>query len=454
LKNHLDEQGCGAQKCFCPRRTFQKNKINIKEFLTLKKYLLLIGFVVFSSYLSAMEDGGGEDALHKGDGSPRTRLSTQASKIDPGKINTGKIDTERAITDFMNNPATFGRKGGFCGLGGVEAIKEGSVEKLISAQVAAYNMLLEQNASLLAQLELAKSVFVDANATQRALKEAQEAADKQKEETLALQEELRMQASEFEAKEAAYDAVIEEKISWLREADKYKLEQAQSKEREKQLIEQTEGLKKTIHDLLQTKSELEKAKVQLIAFQKALEKEKLKGEEANGQKCKHLEEAIKKKDQEVSHKDQENERLLREKEESERLIANLKKAQTGSDHYTQLLTMIRDKSVSDHDLTVRLMSVANFLNVDLDKLSEGHEVGLATAILDVTCPRGPRPLSAARKYEGCWRLIGNDLLEGTSEFVWEGGNSVNTSQYKFEGSRLKNKLAEAAASSIRSLKVK
>lgn len=429
----------------------------------MKRYFYGLVMVSMISGLTAMDDSS---SLEAGDAPP----SLQESEV---------LDSSVVVESFMDNPDNVEVKSGLFGFGSsmtyvkADAFtafteeqvrkqnnlqrendllrglleKQDDIEKQnkeLLAQLQELQELKQANAVLAGQLDLVKGQMFNVTAAQRALQEAQDARDAEAKRVAELEERLRAQKSESLAKDAAYNEVIKEKVQWLEEADKYRLEQNQQKARGEALAKENETLKETIQELKVAYDQLKTSKAELDSYSKALEAEKNKGAEANDQRCQSLEEAIANKTREVRAKEEENEKLKTEQKRSETLIENLRRAQTGSNYYEQILTKTKDRSVSDDELVKYMVGVSVFLGVDLDKLSENKDVSLVEAIIDVSCPLGPRPSDAKRAYNNCWRLIGNQLLGKGQVLVWTGGHSFNAKECRFKGSDFEQTLQNAA----------
>jgi hypothetical protein len=111
----------------------------------------------------------------------------------------------------------------------------------------------------------------------------------------------------------------------------------------------------------------------------------------------------------------EKESLLSLKLKKEEDIKSLEKRIIENDYYAQIKNMIENRNVSDDELSLKIYSICNFLNTDLDDLSKGRK-RLIQILVKVSKPPESLPKSDERweKYYGIkglyvdrFRLLGN-----------------------------------------------
>ncbi len=130
-------------------------------------------------------------------------------------------------------------------------------------------------------------------------------------------------------------------------------------------------------------------------------------------------------------------KLEEDRRESATKVAKLEKAIEANDHYTKILNMIHDQEgVTDDDLALHIWSVCNFLDTDLDKLSEDREVRLIAALIHVSRPRKARPTDDSQiiydfDERGCKRYLGNLFVAGNLSWV---GTPIDMSKCTWESS--------------------
>jgi hypothetical protein len=409
----------------------------------MKKYLLTVGLAFLIPAVIGME---GYEQDREGSSPPLTPINAQ-----------------QEMQQFTNNPENYEYKGGLplLGIFAAQTPKMGAVGALFENQVQNYNMLLEQHHGLLEQLKVANEALQNMSTLQRAIKEAHESADNEKEKyekEAAARHEAESQLIAARALNAHFKQEQTELLSKISQQDvTLGLNQA----RQKLLEERNLQLTNVISDLSSHQREIEALLSENNDFQTALEN--LTGEpEAIEEVRKSIAARIDKNREKITELKVKCEKLDALKTEKEQEVEGLKKAIEANDYYTQILKMIKEQSVTDDELALFMFSVQRIQGVDLDELSEGREKRLIEVLIRVSYPNSEPPAQSAynsipegctfisRDHPGRFRRLGNDFIP-SGGLGWI-GKPLNLAECIFPGSKFEKNSVTLVAAAKKTLK--
>lgn len=313
---------------------------------------------------------------------------------------------------FRTDPTNFEKKGGLAGWLAADAPKEEAIK-------AYFGMLVQQNHDLRAQLSVSNGAAQNADAVRRSLKETQDQLDKEK----LLREQTEMDLVAQKEINRVVEKKRQELLSGLNNAkllltvEQQRKEEIELKNRAlSNLVSQITTMVGEIEALENATANLEEAKalpqegtseeisLRLGRITKVIEQNKLQLERLRSEKI----------------------NLEKRQLETEAQIEALKQRIKENDYYVQILEMIKDRNVSDEDLTFKIVCICTFLETNLDILSEGRE-RLIEVLLDHSLPKSKRPTTIPNPLpvgyvmlgdiEDRFRYIGNDFGQ---ELDWYG----------------------------------
>lgn len=356
----------------------------------------------------------------------------------PARALPASIDSRSEITKLTSDPSNFENKGGFAfGILSEKALKLDAVEAQLSIVSGHYNDLRVYNAALLRQLEIANGGLKDVDAIRRALKETQEKFDREKAEKDALADKLR-------AVEARANYLKDEEEKLLLEADRKDAAMALEKARKEFLEKENLRLRKIIAELEANAKIVTSLLVENNDYERTLQD--LRGDdpvelEKTRQSIRKIVDENAKKIRELQET---NKALALKEQETREKIKKLEKAIEANDYYTLILKKIKDRDVSDDELSLFIWSIRTVQGADLDQLSEGRGVRLIEALIDVSRPYDSRPSRGQITFEftdAHFRKLGN--LFTPRGLAWI-GVPLNLADCRHQGSQFERNSASVA----------
>ena len=385
----------------------------------LKKILLLSCFVYSQSTIYAIDE------------------SSTSSTTPP--------NTDEIMRLFRADPTNFEKKGGVAGWLAADAPKEEAIKVF-------FGMLVQQNNDLRAQLSVSNSAAQNSDAVRRALKETQNQLDKER--ILREQKESELMAQQ------EINRVIEKKrqelLSGLNNA---KLLLTVEQQRKEEVELKNRALTTLVSQIAAMVQEIEALEISTANLEEAKSLPQEGTSEEISVRLARITKIIEQNKAQLERLRADKKKLEMRQSETETQIQALKQRIKENDYYTQILEMIKDPSISDEDLTFRIVCVCTFLETNLDTLSEGR-TRLIEELLDHSLPRSKRPdnipnplpdgMIQLGSVEKRFRLIGNDFGQ---ELAWY-GEPMDCSLSRHQGSPFEekqNKVEKRAKDYIRSL---
>ncbi|MBM3633140.1 MAG: hypothetical protein FJX03_05505 [Alphaproteobacteria bacterium] len=352
----------------------------------IKKILLLSCFVYSQSQLYAAEE--------------LSATSAQAPNAD------------EIMRLFRTDPTNFEKKGGLAGWLAADAPKEEAIK-------AYFEMLVQQNRDLRDQLNVSNGAAQNADAVRRALKETQDQLDReraireQKEHELIAQQEI--------------NRVVEKKrqelLSGLNNA---KLLLTVEQQRKEEVEVKNRALKAVMSQIAAMVQEIEALESSTADLKESKNLPQEGTSEEISIRLGRITKIIEQNNTQLERLKSDKRNLEKRQIETESQIQALKQRIKENDYYAQILEMIKDRSISDEELTFRIICICTFLETNLDILSEGR-TRLIEELLDHSLPRSERPNNIPNPLpqgyvelghiENRFRYIGNDFGQ---ELDWYG----------------------------------
>lgn len=336
------------------------------------------------------------------------------------------VDARAILKTFADDPKNFESKGGIgFGILAETAPKMTSVGELFTMMTQHFN-------ELRAQLLIAKAGLENVDAVRKALKEAQAQREHEAEERKKLEDRLR-------ASEARNNLLISDRESLLLETNKKDAALILEAERKRFLEAENIELRRIIAEFEANA----KQEAELLSANQDHERslQKLTGEPSEIARTRESISRVMDENREKIRALQARNKILEQLEATTRAkIKKLEQAIEANDYYSIILKKIRDERVSDQDLALYIWSVATIVG-NLDQLSEGRDIRLIEALINVSKPEGNRPLGHTG-YQDCFRHLGSLFVPGG--LAWR-GNPIDINACRYVGSQFQQNAASLAA---------